>query len=41
MFGAVGNAIFDAVGARLREGPFTPERVLSAIKASGGISQRG
>jgi CO/xanthine dehydrogenase Mo-binding subunit len=40
MFGAIGNAIFDAVGARLREGPFTPERVLSAMKASGGISRR-
>ena len=40
IFGAIGNAIFDAVGARLREGPFTPERVLSAMKASGGISQR-
>ncbi len=33
MFGAIANAIFDAVGARLREGPFTPERVLSALKS--------
>ncbi len=28
---AVANAIFDAVGARLRRIPFTPERVLAAI----------
>jgi nicotinate dehydrogenase subunit B len=30
---AIGNAVFDAVGARLRQAPFTPERVLSALKA--------
>ena len=30
---AIGNAIFDATGARLRRVPFTPERVLSALKA--------
>jgi CO/xanthine dehydrogenase Mo-binding subunit len=30
--GAIANAIFDAVGARLREAPFTPERVLANIK---------
>ncbi len=30
---AIGNAIFDAVGARLRQVPFTPQRVLSALKA--------
>jgi CO/xanthine dehydrogenase Mo-binding subunit len=29
---AIGNAIFDATGARLREVPFTPERVRSAVK---------
>lgn len=28
---AIANAIFDAVGVRLREVPFTPERVLSAL----------
>src|SRR6266851_2505219 len=35
---AIANAIYDAVGVRLREAPFTPERVLAAIKAkqSGG-----
>ena len=34
---AVGNAIFDATGARLREVPFTPERVKAAL-ASRGLS---
>jgi nicotinate dehydrogenase subunit B len=29
---AIANAIFDAVGARLRQVPFTPRRVLSALK---------
>jgi nicotinate dehydrogenase subunit B len=29
---AIANAIFDAVGVRLREGPFTPERVLAGLK---------
>ena len=30
---AIANAIFDAVGVRLREIPLTPQRILSAIKA--------
>jgi nicotinate dehydrogenase subunit B len=30
---AVGNAIFDATGARLRQVPFTPERVRAALAA--------
>jgi nicotinate dehydrogenase subunit B len=30
---AIANAIFDATGARLRRVPFTPQRVLGAIKA--------
>jgi CO/xanthine dehydrogenase Mo-binding subunit len=30
---AVGNAIFDATGARVREVPFTAERVSAALKA--------
>jgi nicotinate dehydrogenase subunit B len=30
---AVGNAIFDATGARVREVPFTPERVSAALRA--------
>jgi CO/xanthine dehydrogenase Mo-binding subunit len=29
---AIGNAIFDATGLRLREGPFTPKRVLAGLK---------
>jgi len=31
---AIANAIYDAVGVRLHESPFTPERVLAAIRAS-------
>jgi nicotinate dehydrogenase subunit B len=30
---AVGNAIFDATGVRLRQVPFTPERVKAALGA--------
>jgi nicotinate dehydrogenase subunit B len=30
---AIGNAVFDATGARLREVPFTPERVRAALNA--------
>ena len=30
---AIANAIFDATGARLRQVPFTPQRVLSSLKA--------
>ena len=33
--GAIGNAIFDATGARIREAPFTPERVKAALAARG------
>jgi nicotinate dehydrogenase subunit B len=29
---AIANAIFDAVGVRLREAPFTPDRVLAGLK---------
>ena len=29
---AIANAIYDAVGVRLREGPFTPKRVLAAMQ---------
>ncbi len=35
---AVGNAIFDATGARVRQVPFTPERVKQAI---GALGQQG
>jgi len=33
---AVGNAIFDATGIRLREVPFTPERMRAALNQRGG-----
>lgn len=32
---AIGNAIFDATGARIREVPFTPDRVKTALAALG------
>ncbi|MDH4063153.1 MAG: molybdopterin-dependent oxidoreductase, partial [Acidobacteriota bacterium] len=33
---AVGNAIFDATGARIRQVPFTPDRVKAALATRGG-----
>jgi len=30
---AIANAVFDAAGVRLRQAPFTPERVLRALRA--------
>ncbi len=36
---AISNAIYDAVGVRLREAPFTPERVLSALRAKKGLKR--
>jgi CO/xanthine dehydrogenase Mo-binding subunit len=30
---AIGNAVFDATGVRLRQVPFTPARVLAALAA--------
>jgi nicotinate dehydrogenase subunit B len=38
--GAIANAIFDAVGVRLREVPFTPERVLKALRGGAFSTQR-
>ncbi len=35
---AVGNAIFDATGARIREVPFTPERVKAALASRASSS---
>jgi CO/xanthine dehydrogenase Mo-binding subunit len=32
---AIGNAVFDATGARLREIPFTPDRVKAALTRRG------
>lgn len=37
---AIASAIFDAVGVRLREIPFTPERVVEAARHSTAISGR-
>jgi len=37
---AIANAIFDATGARLREAPFTPARVLAAMKEKPAASQK-
>ncbi len=31
---AISNAVFDATGARLRSVPFTPDKVLAALKAA-------
>ena len=31
---AIANAVFDAIGVRLRERPMTPERVLAALRAA-------
>jgi CO/xanthine dehydrogenase Mo-binding subunit len=37
---AIANAIFDATGGRLREAPFTPQRVLNAMRAGVTSTQR-
>jgi len=37
---AIGNAIFDALGVRMRQVPFTPQRVLDALKTRPFVSQR-
>jgi nicotinate dehydrogenase subunit B len=31
---AISNAVFDAIGVRLRSVPFTPAKVMDAIKKS-------
>jgi 4-hydroxybenzoyl-CoA reductase subunit alpha len=36
---AISNAIYHAVGVRLRESPFTPERVLAALRAKKGMKR--
>jgi len=36
---AISNAIYDAVGIRLREAPFSPERVLAALRAKRGAKK--
>jgi 4-hydroxybenzoyl-CoA reductase subunit alpha len=37
---AIANAIYDAVGIRLREAPFTPERVLAALQAKNSAKKK-
>ncbi len=37
---AIGNAIFDATGGRLRDLPFTPERVSAALREAGRDAAR-
>jgi CO/xanthine dehydrogenase Mo-binding subunit len=34
VFAAVANAIYDATGARMRDVPFTPERVKGALQGA-------
>ena len=36
---AIANAIADALGVRLRESPFTPERIVAALRAQKGIKK--
>ncbi len=36
---AISNAIYDAVGVRLREAPFTPERILAALRSKRGMKR--
>jgi CO/xanthine dehydrogenase Mo-binding subunit len=33
---AISNAVFDAIGVRLRSVPFTPPKVMAAAKALSG-----
>jgi CO/xanthine dehydrogenase Mo-binding subunit len=35
MLAAIGNAIFDATGVRIRRVPFRDDRVLGALRAAG------
>ena len=37
---AIANAIYDAVGVRIREAPFTPERVLAALRAKASSGKK-
>lgn len=38
---AIANAIYDAVGVRIRDLPITPERILAALKAKKGLDPCG
>ena len=37
---AIANAIFDAIGVRIKELPMTPEKVLNALKEVKGLGKR-
>ena len=36
---AIANAVADAIGVRVFEMPITPERVVRALKQSGGVGR--
>jgi CO/xanthine dehydrogenase Mo-binding subunit len=36
---AVANALFDALGVRMREVPFTPQRVLKALESAAQVKE--
>ncbi|NIU58937.1 MAG: hypothetical protein GWN67_21905, partial [Phycisphaerae bacterium] len=38
---AIANAIYDAVGVRIKDLPITPERVLAAIREKKGVDLCG
>ena len=38
---AIANAIYDAIGVRIKNLPITPERVLAALKAKKGLDPCG
>ena len=38
---AIGNAVYDATGARLRDVPFTPDRVKAALQLAESQTRRG
>ena len=37
---AIANAIHDAIGVRMRTIPFTPPRVLEALKTKGTVNSK-
>lgn len=37
---AIANAVYDAVGVRVRELPITPEKILAGLDGSGGASEK-
>jgi CO/xanthine dehydrogenase Mo-binding subunit len=37
---AIGNAIYDAVGVRIKSLPITPDKILAALEEKDSISKR-